>query len=134
MTKQSMFRVRRSSVGIVFVAVLVGIVLTACTGMQHTRAGVDASQPETPGPCPSGMVMIPSGTFQMGSDDGNDDEKPPHQVVVAGFCIDRTEVTVAAYAACVREGKCVPAPTTADWPGIAEDDKALDSDSDRHRA
>ncbi|MGA7305463.1 MAG: SUMF1/EgtB/PvdO family nonheme iron enzyme [Rhodothermales bacterium] len=71
--------------------------------------------------------MIPAGTYQMGSDGGNADEKPPHQVTVDMFCIDRTEVTVAAYAACVREGSCSPAPTTADWPGIGEDEKALDS-------
>jgi len=73
------------------------------------------------------MARIPAGTFEMGSDRGNEDEKPPHPVTVAAFCIDRTEVTVAAYTACVREGKCSPAPTTADWPGIGEEEKAIDS-------
>ena len=63
----------------------------------------------------------------MGSDDGDEDQRPAHQVTLAGFCLDRTEVTVAAYAECARRGACSPAPITADWPGIKEEDKALDS-------
>jgi len=44
----------------------------------------------------------------MGSDaaDANDNEKPVHRVTVATFRIDRTEVTVKAYRACVAAGKC----------------------------
>lgn len=52
------------------------------------------------------MVRIPRGTFMMGSDDGADDEKPVHRVIVASFEMDRTEVTVAAYQACVDTGTC----------------------------
>jgi len=58
------------------------------------------------------MVPIPKGTFQMGSNKGHSDEKPVHSVTVEAFCMDRTEVTVAAYANCVAEKKCIPAPTT----------------------
>lgn len=56
----------------------------------------------------SAMVEIPGETFAMGSDaaDANANEKPVHQVTVAGFRLDRTEVTVGAYAECVRKGKC----------------------------
>ncbi|MGI8965070.1 MAG: SUMF1/EgtB/PvdO family nonheme iron enzyme, partial [Limisphaerales bacterium] len=39
------------------------------------------------------MVWIPSGTFFMGSEKGQEDEKPVHQVSVDGFWMDRTEVT-----------------------------------------
>lgn len=35
-----------------------------------------------------------------------DDERPQHQVTVAPFCIDRTEVTVGVYRACVTAGQC----------------------------
>ncbi len=73
------------------------------------------------------MVAIPAGTFEMGSESGKDDEKPVHEVAVEAFCIDRTEVTVAAYAECVGAGACPPAPTTADWPGITEEAKGIDS-------
>jgi serine/threonine-protein kinase len=62
------------------------------------------SQPGPGGPCPTGMVSIPRGTFQMGSNIG--DEQPVHAVTVDAFCMDVTEVTVDAYASCVRGGGC----------------------------
>jgi formylglycine-generating enzyme required for sulfatase activity len=54
------------------------------------------------------MVLIPGGTFAMGSADrdANSNEQPVHRVVVASFHLDKTEVTVKDYAACVRAGKC----------------------------
>src|SRR4051794_21666243 len=45
------------------------------------------------------MVLIPAGAFIMGSDTGDDDEKPAHQVAIAGFYMDRYEVTQKAYEA-----------------------------------
>jgi len=44
-----------------------------------------------------GMVLIPGGRFMMGSEDGNNDQKPEHEVYVNAFYIDMTEVTVAQY-------------------------------------
>src|SRR5690349_19632672 len=41
----------------------------------------------------NGMVWIPGGAFFMGSDDGQPDERPVHEVHVDGFWIDQTEVT-----------------------------------------
>jgi len=46
---------------------------------------------------PKGMALIPGGTFMMGSNDGESDEKPVHQVTVNGFYMDKTEVTQAEY-------------------------------------
>jgi len=73
------------------------------------------------------MVEIPPGSYLMGADDGDADEKPVHQVTVAGFCMDRTEVTVTMYEDCVHRSLCSPAWTTADWPGIEEDAQDFDS-------
>ena len=43
--------------------------------------------------CPE-MVEIPAGSFDMGSNDGNADEKPVHRVTIAKpFAIGKTEVT-----------------------------------------
>ncbi len=42
---------------------------------------------------PAGMVYIKEGTFQMGSNDGPEDEQPIHEVTVKSFFIDITEVT-----------------------------------------
>ncbi len=44
------------------------------------------------------IVLIPGGSFMMGSNDGADDEKPAHQVYVDDFYLDKYEVTVARYA------------------------------------
>jgi formylglycine-generating enzyme required for sulfatase activity len=55
------------------------------------------------------MVRVKGGTYMMGSEDGEDDEKPVHQVTVSGFHMDKTEVTNEQYNACVSAGKCSPA-------------------------
>lgn len=57
------------------------------------------------------MVHVPGGTFSMGSPTGvgDDDEHPQHQVTLSGYCIDKTEVTAAAYTLCVASGKCTAA-------------------------
>ncbi len=45
------------------------------------------------------MIAIPGGTFQMGSNDGESDEKPVHKVTVSDFLIGKTEVTQALWQA-----------------------------------
>ncbi len=52
------------------------------------------------------MVRIPAGSFMMGSEDGDVDERPVHNVTLASFEMDVTEVTVKAYKACVDAGRC----------------------------
>src|SRR5262249_1616087 len=57
------------------------------------------------------MVAVPAGSFFMGCNEQVDtecdsDEQPGRRVDVAAFRIDRTEVTVARYAACVAAGSC----------------------------
>ena len=39
------------------------------------------------------MVYVAGGTFQMGSNDGDDDEKPVHSVTLSDYYIGQTEVT-----------------------------------------
>ena len=46
---------------------------------------------------PVNMVLIPAGEFQMGSDDGQEDEKPVHTVYVDAFYMDKYEVTNLEY-------------------------------------
>ncbi len=52
---------------------------------------------------PSGMVLVPAGSFTMGADDGAYDEAPAHLVYLDAYYIDRHEVTVSAFARFVRE-------------------------------
>jgi len=78
---------------------------------------------------PAGIdwVRIPGGTFAMGSNDGNDDEKPVHDVSVPSFELGRTEVTVAQYRTCVDAGKCTEPKTGSDynWGVSGKDDHPI---------
>jgi formylglycine-generating enzyme required for sulfatase activity len=61
----------------------------------------------------------------MGSEVGEPDERPVHEVHVAAFDMDLTEVTVAQYAQCARAGGCVPAPTSVQFPGVTAADQQI---------
>jgi formylglycine-generating enzyme required for sulfatase activity len=52
------------------------------------------------------MVAVPAGEFTMGSEVGEGDEDPVHQVYLDAFWIDKTEVTNAQYRECWAAGKC----------------------------
>ncbi len=43
------------------------------------------------------MVVIPAGSFEMGNRKGREDERPPHNVWVDSFLLDKHEVTQAEY-------------------------------------
>jgi len=49
------------------------------------------------------MVFVKGGTFQMGSNDGDDDEKPVHTVTVSDFWMGKYEVTVAEFEKFISE-------------------------------
>jgi formylglycine-generating enzyme required for sulfatase activity len=53
-------------------------------------------------PDPS-MVLVPAGEFTMGSPTGDADERPPHQVYLDSYLIDRHEVTVGQYEAFLQQ-------------------------------
>src|SRR5688572_22832536 len=56
---------------------------------------------------PDGMLLVKGGTFKMGTDEGGEgDERPAHDVTVASFWLDKTEVTQAAYDECVAANVC----------------------------
>lgn len=68
--------------------------------------------------CPK-MVVIPSGTFTMGSPahetDRFEPEGPQHQVAIQRFAIGQTEVTFAEWDACVTGGGCKHRPGDQGW-------------------
>ncbi len=51
----------------------------------------------------TGEILIQGGSFTRGSDSGMDDERPVHEVSLAAFFMDPTEVTRAQFAAFVRD-------------------------------
>jgi len=66
------------------------------TGRPWERPGTQLGQ-EITGPAGIKLVWVPGGSFMMGSNDGDDDEKPVHEVELDGFWIGKTEVTVAQW-------------------------------------
>ena len=62
------------------------------------------------------LIGIPAGGFWMGSgtDDAyaEPDEMPLRRIKLDGYWIDKTEVTNAMFAQCVRAGACTPPPAT----------------------
>jgi formylglycine-generating enzyme required for sulfatase activity len=48
-----------------------------------------------------------------------------HDVQLNSFCIDLSEVTVAQYDACVKEGACAVAASAVEWVGIQPHDHAV---------
>jgi len=52
------------------------------------------------------MVFVPAGKFTMGTNNGDDDEKPPHEVYLDAYYIDKYEVTNSLYKVCVDSDQC----------------------------
>ena len=98
------------------------LVILALGVMSILGCGEDTEDPikkdeEDKTPVPIGMVLIPEGSFEMGSstDKANADEQPVHTVHVDAFYIDKREVTVRAYRRFVQETGH-PAP---DWEKVS---------------
>ncbi|HEX5808172.1 MAG TPA: SUMF1/EgtB/PvdO family nonheme iron enzyme [Anaerolineales bacterium] len=69
-----------------------------------------------------GMIWIPGGTFQMGSDDFYPEERPVHRVAVDGFWLDEHPVTNAEFRHFVETTGYITIaerqPDPKDYPGV----------------
>lgn len=75
---------------------------SGCSGLERCESGRCVPN------CPSGEIFVPSTGakgFLMGAE-GDASGKPHRVVLTRPFCMDATEVTVAAYAECVAATKC----------------------------
>ncbi|MFK8012647.1 MAG: SUMF1/EgtB/PvdO family nonheme iron enzyme [Marinicellaceae bacterium] len=63
--------------------------------------------------CPT-MVVISAGQFTMGSVNGNDNEKPQHQVYLREFILSESEITFAQWKKCVDDKVCTHNPQSSD--------------------
>ncbi len=71
------------------------------------------------------MVFVKGGTFKMGNNNGDADEKPEHTVTVGSFYISKHEITVKQYKEyCTATGKSMPQKPNEEW--YLEHDKAKD--------
>jgi formylglycine-generating enzyme required for sulfatase activity len=76
--------------------------------------------------CGKGMVFHEGATTVMGAKDMPDytEARTTHEIQVSPYCFDQTEVTVAAYETCVKEGKCERTPDDVDYEGVSDAAKA----------
>ncbi len=96
---------------------------SACDDCIANRGQVPATT-TSPARTDSGaMVWIPGGIFPMGSNHGRSDERPVQRVSLNGFYIDRTEVTVAAYEACMDAEVCT-LPKSGGYCNLGKPDRA----------
>ena len=88
---------------------------TEASAQPSGTAAATASAPATASatasasaPATAGMLEIPAGIFLMGSriEQGSPEERPAHEVAVASFYLDKTEVTTEAYIACMTADAC----------------------------
>lgn len=93
---------------VIFVGIIIAFFMLGGSSEQSQSANTagtnqpgDASKQTTP-TAPQGMAYVPGGEFTMGRNDGDDYERPAHQVTVKPFFMDIYEVTNAQYAEFVK--------------------------------
>ena len=88
---------------IVVLITMLAVAISGCddpmTTQMDTILDTVIDDPQPPASSTEGMVLIPAGEFQMGSNSGESDEKPVHSVYIDAFYMDEYEVTNAEYAA-----------------------------------
>jgi eukaryotic-like serine/threonine-protein kinase len=99
---------------------LLGVTAAYLSGfMSGTNTNVNSGATPSPNVSPSTelsalkaeLVQIPGGKFKMGRNDGQDIEKPEHDVTVKGFWMDKTEVTNGEYFQFIKETGYNPTPS-----------------------
>jgi len=88
-----------------------------------------ATAEPAPAPPDGPMVEVPAGPFWMGCSESDAycerDERPGRAVTLPTFWIERTEVTVEAYGACVAAGECGRPKSGSDAYNWGKRDRAL---------
>ncbi len=79
------------------------LILTRIAASLVISLSLFGQQTVAAGPALIEMVRVEGGTFQRGSDNGEPDEAPVHQVTLSGFWIGTHEVTQAQYQAITGE-------------------------------
>ena len=90
---------------------------------------------DLPGKTPA-MVVIPTGTFQMGAPDNEDDhnaaETPQHQVTISkGFALARSAITVGQFREFVRASGYVPDSVKLDGASVYDESSGAMRDDPR---
>ncbi len=115
--------------------VLAGVVAALLTGGESRAQSARGEQAMDAEPAtraePAGMLRIPGGRLTFGADATG---ASVHEVVVRPFWMDRTEVDVGAYQACVAAGRCALPARTSPLCTFALGDPALPVSCVNHSA
>jgi formylglycine-generating enzyme required for sulfatase activity len=68
----------------------------------------DVAAPEITDASGAAMVLVPAGSFEMGTNGSLPPRRPSHIVELPDYYIDKFEVTNEQYAACVNDNICAP--------------------------
>ena len=111
-----------SAISFACLLLLVGIFPSACTVQQEATAaganGPSLKVGESFRDCPEcpEMVVVPAGSYRMGSANGEPDERPVHNVIIGTpFAVGKYEVTFAEWDACEEAGGCGYIPEDLGW-------------------
>jgi len=106
-------------------AIILGTIFTLSVPETRKRRGAGIGHPQpiqaSVGRETNGMMWIPSGSFYMGSTNGNPNEMPQHFVTLNGFWMDKFEVTNEQFEKFVKATGYVTVaerkPDPKDFPG-----------------
>jgi formylglycine-generating enzyme required for sulfatase activity/class 3 adenylate cyclase len=112
-----------SAAALVPLAIIAGAALWLYPRLSEPSVAVsfDATSVETMRDCPDcpDLVVVPAGSFTMGSHAGEDghqpSEGPMRVVLISSFAIGRYEVTFGQWDACVAEDACSQVPNDRGW-------------------
>jgi formylglycine-generating enzyme required for sulfatase activity len=76
----------------------VAIVMSVAGWVAYRGTRVRTATPATAPGHDTSMIVVPAGSYTIGSDTGPPLSRPSHAVVLGAFALGRTEVTVAEYA------------------------------------
>ncbi|MGH9755908.1 MAG: protein kinase domain-containing protein [Blastocatellia bacterium] len=99
------------------IAVVVGLIFRGNPNSSQLDTPTPATtspQPPSPPDPPAGMAYVPGGVLRLGRDDGDEYERPVHEVTVNPFFIDLTEATNEQYKKFVDATGYQPPPV---WQG-----------------
>jgi eukaryotic-like serine/threonine-protein kinase len=81
----------------------------AATGAAPVSTAASSTRASAAPVCPTSAVLVPGGKLTLGDDTpAVRRATPAHVVYLDTFCLDRTEVTVAAYSECIERRACSP--------------------------
>jgi len=112
-----------TGLGWLLVALAAGALFPVAASPEPSKDGKTTSMETVKGKDGAPMVLIPGGSFMMGSNDALPNERPEHKVTLDAYYIDQYEVTLALYRKFLESGKHESPPT---W-----DDEAASTVGDR---